>query len=64
MLTPETIVTRLSWGSALLASVAAVAAQNPGTKSPAASPTSFRFEATGDKSLGLWEGDRPVFVYH
>jgi hypothetical protein len=24
----------------------------------------FRFEAVNDKSLGLWEGDRPVFVYN
>ena len=64
MLTPETIAMRLSWGLALLASIASAAAPNPETKSPAASPTGFRFEAIGDKSLGLWEGDRPVFVYH
>src|SRR6266481_4356110 len=31
---------------------------------PIASPTGFRFEAIGDKSIGLWEGNRPVFVYH
>src|SRR2546425_13286230 len=64
MPTPETIAIRLSWGLSLLASVASVAAQNPEFKSPAVSPTGFRFEAIGDKSLGLWEGDRPVFVYH
>ena len=64
MLAPETIAMRLSWGIALLASIASAAAQNPETKSPAASPTGFRFEVIGDKSLGLWEGDRPVFVYH
>jgi hypothetical protein len=41
-----------------------VAAQNPATKSPAASPAGFRFEAISNKSLGLWERDRPVFAYH
>jgi hypothetical protein len=30
----------------------------------AATPTTFRFAAVSDKSLGLWEGNRPVFVYH
>jgi hypothetical protein len=55
---------RLSWGLVLLASFASLAAQNPETKSPATSPTGFRFEAIGDKSLGLWEGDQPVFAYH
>src|SRR5262245_21288573 len=60
----ETMAMRLSWGLALLASVAGVAAQNPETKSPAAAPPGFRFEAIGDKSLGLWEGNEPVFVYH
>jgi hypothetical protein len=64
VLTPETIAMRLSWGLALLASVACVAAQNPETNSPTSSPTGFRFEAIGNKSLGLWEEDRPVFVYH
>jgi hypothetical protein len=58
VLTPETIAMRLSWGLALLASVACVAAQNPETNSPTSSPTGFRFEAIGNKSLG------PVFVYH
>ena len=55
---------RLSCGLTLLVFVASAAAQNPETNSPAASPAGFRFEAIGDKSLGLWEGDRPVFVYH
>src|SRR5207249_1752099 len=63
VLTPETIAMRLCWGL-VLASIASAAAQNPETKSPAAASTGFRFEAIGDKSLGLWEGDRPVFVYH
>jgi len=30
----------------------------------AASKAGFRFAAVSDKSLGLWEGDRPVFVYN
>ena len=63
-MTIENISKRLSWGLALLISGAAVAAQNSPTKSPAASPAGFRFEAIGNKSLGLWEGDRPVFAYH
>ena len=60
----KTFVMAVGWGFALLVSSAGVAAQNPATKSQAASPASFRFEAIGDKSLGLWEGDQPVFVYH
>ncbi|HEY2930245.1 MAG TPA: DUF6807 family protein [Acidobacteriota bacterium] len=31
---------------------------------PSAPSKGFRFEAVSDKSLGLWEGDRPVFVYN
>src|SRR6476660_10466393 len=34
------------------------------TKSPAPSPRGFRFQAINDKSLGLWEGERPIFVYN
>jgi hypothetical protein len=64
MLNIETIFRRLGWGLALLISGAAAAAQNAGTKSPAAARAGFRFEAIGTKSLGLWEGDRPVFAYH
>src|SRR5262245_10266326 len=26
--------------------------------------TQFRFEAVSEKSLGLWEGDKPVLVYN
>jgi hypothetical protein len=33
-------------------------------KSQATVQTRFRFEAVSDKSLGLWEGERPVFVYN
>ena len=55
---------RLGWGLALLISGAAVAAQNAATESPTASRAGFRFEEIGTKSLGLWEGDRPVFAYH
>jgi hypothetical protein len=29
-----------------------------------ASRAGFRFAQIGDKSLGLWEGDKPVFVYN
>jgi hypothetical protein len=29
-----------------------------------ASAAEFRFEPVTDKSLGLWEGDKPVFVYN
>jgi len=39
-------------------------AQSAETKSPTPSKTRFRFEAIDDKSLGLWEGERPVFVYN
>src|SRR5205807_2472164 len=41
VLAREIIAMRLSWGLALLASVASAAAQNPDTKSPAASPAGF-----------------------
>lgn len=30
----------------------------------AATAAEFRFKALDDKSLGLWEGDKPVFVYN
>src|SRR5215471_5321743 len=29
-----------------------------------ATSSRFRFESRGGTSLGLWEGDRPVFVYN
>src|SRR6266511_3501165 len=48
----------------LVAPILALAAQNSETKPPAASALRVRFDAVGDKSLGLWEGDRPVFVYN
>ena len=48
----------------LVAPILALAAQNSETKPPAASALRFRFEAVSDKSLGLWEGDRPVLVYN
>jgi methane monooxygenase PmoA-like len=60
----ETICRRLSWELALLVSGAAAVAQNPAPKSSTAPLDNFRFETIGNKSLGLWEGDRPVFVYH
>jgi hypothetical protein len=31
---------------------------------PQAASKPFRFEPVNDKSLGLWEGDHPVFVYN
>src|SRR5258705_1917507 len=34
------------------------------TKPPAAPALRFRFDAVSDKSLGLWDCDRPVFVYN
>jgi hypothetical protein len=33
-------------------------------KAAEAAESGFRFEEVGDKSLGLWEGERPVLVYH
>ena len=48
----------------LVAPIVLLAAQNSETKPPAASALRFRFEAVSDKSLGLWEGDRPVLVYN
>ncbi len=36
----------------------------PAQPAKAKSPASFRFEPVSDKSLGLWEGDKPVFVYN
>lgn len=43
---------------ALLLSTLSVAAQAQ------SSPAGFRFEAVNEKSLGLWEGERPVLVYN
>jgi hypothetical protein len=40
------------------------AAVTIGAAAQTASRTRFRFEAVSDKSLGLWEGDRPVLVYN
>lgn len=37
---------------------AAVVAETPRSES------GFQFKEVDDKSLGLWEGDKPVFVYH
>ena len=48
----------------LLSSICPRSAPGAETKSSAAAPTQFRFEAVNDKSLGLWEGDRPVLVYN
>ncbi|MBI4659525.1 MAG: PmoA family protein [Verrucomicrobia bacterium] len=45
-------------------SVGASAADEAKLKSPTASETAFRFGAVSDKSLGVWEGDRPVLVYN
>ncbi len=45
---------RLAGLAALLAAAAAGGAE----------PAGFRFEAVTGKSLGLWEGDRPVLVYN
>jgi len=49
---------------ALLSQTASRAAQDSDKKSPTAPQVRFRFEAVSDKSLGRWEGDRPVFVYN
>jgi hypothetical protein len=48
----------------LLSQICSLSAPGPETKSSAASQTQFRFEAVSDKSMGLWEGDRPVLVYN
>jgi len=34
------------------------------TASASAQSTAFKFKQINDKSLGLWEGERPVFVYN
>ncbi len=39
-------------------------ADEPGVASPAPLATVFRFEPIDGKSLGLWEGKRPIFVYN
>jgi hypothetical protein len=36
----------------------------PAARAQAAKPAPFRFAGVNDGSLGLWEGDRPVLVYH
>ena len=41
-----------------------LAARSLEAKSSSPAQTRFRFEPIGDKSLGLWEGDRPVLVYN
>ncbi|MCI0541197.1 MAG: PmoA family protein [Verrucomicrobiales bacterium] len=48
----------------LLSEVRVPAGPDAGRTSPALSRTTFRFAAVGDRSLGLWEGERPVFVYN
>lgn len=45
------------WTAALAVGPAA-ASEPPGTASP------FRFRSIDDRSLGLWDGDRPVLVYN
>src|SRR5678816_3043206 len=39
-------------------------AASPPSTSSDDSPTSFRFAAVTENSLGLWEGPRPVLVYN
>jgi hypothetical protein len=48
----------------LFAKAAALAAPGAEPSLAIVPPTRFRFEAVSDKSLGLWEGDRPVLVYN
>ena len=43
---------------------ASLASNDQGTKKSTASGKQFRFEAVNDKSLKLWEGEQPVFVYN
>lgn len=45
-----------------IASVPAVCAADMSVQSAAASP--FRFTKIDDQSLGLWQGDQPVFIYN
>jgi hypothetical protein len=47
-----------------VAPIESLAAQNAEKKPPIAPASRFRFDAVSDKSLGLWEGDRPVLVYN
>jgi hypothetical protein len=49
---------------ALLSQLLPIAAQGTEPKPAPAQQTRFRFEAASDKSMGLWEGDRPVLVYN
>src|SRR5262245_34988963 len=49
---------------ALVSSTSSMAAPAPETKPSPGAPTPFRFAAVTDKSLGLWEGNQPVFVYN
>src|SRR5262245_57163345 len=49
---------------ALLSSTSSMAAASPETKPSHAVQTPFRFAAVTDKSLGVWEGNQPVFVYN
>ena len=44
--------------------ILSLTARGAETKSPAPTKSRFRFEPIDGKSLGLWEGDQPVFVYH
>ncbi|MBI2947469.1 MAG: PmoA family protein [Verrucomicrobia bacterium] len=48
----------------LLAPIAFPDAQAAATRAPGAVAARFRFAAVSDKSLGLWENERPVLVYN
>jgi hypothetical protein len=50
-----------AWHFSLVAMAAAMAL---GAKPQAAAAAGFQFKEIDDKSLGLWEGDRPVLVFN
>ena len=54
----------LSLSCALTFGEASPAAKDQETKKLTVSGKQFRFEVVNDKSLKLWEGERPVFVYN
>ena len=54
----------VSLSCALTFGQASPAAKDQETKKLTVSGKQFRFEAVNDKSLKLWEGERPVFVYN
>jgi methane monooxygenase PmoA-like len=55
---PNVLLCAVSAVAGMFTASAAIGAE------PAVEAVRFRFEAAGDSSLGLWEGDKPVLVYN